>query len=136
MNKFVQSKSKLFLALIWIFLASMFADGANLDDLLPGFIVVHSDEDNATQTESELLTSSTTKTPVHSHSLPQSPLKKEDSQPTTPLKIIYDQDSDSLAAAPVPLAESFVPLPPQTLIEYESTISVHSLYLLNCTLLI
>jgi len=136
MNKFVQSKSKLFLAFIWLFLASMFADGANLDDLLPGFIVVHSDEDNATQTESELLTPSTTKTPVHSHSLPQSPQKKEDSQPTTPLKIIYDQDSDSLAAAPVSLAESFVPLSPQTLIEYESTISVHSLYLLNCTLLI
>ncbi len=136
MNKFVQSKSKLFLALIWLFLASMFADGANLDDLLPGFIVVHSDEDNATQTESELLTPSTAKTPVHSHSLPQSPQKKEDSQPTTPLKIIYDQDSDSLAAAPVSLAEFFVPLAPQTLVKYESTISVHSLYLLNCTLLI
>jgi hypothetical protein len=136
MNKFAQNKSKIFLAFVWLFLAATFADGANLDDLLPGFIVVHSDEDNATQTESELLTPSATKTPVHSHSLPQPLQKKEDSQPTPPLRIIYDQDSDSLAAAPVPLAESFVPLLPETLVEYESAASAHSLYLLNCTLLI
>jgi hypothetical protein len=136
MNKFAQSGSKIFLGLIWLFLAALFADGANLDDLFPGIVVVHSDEDNATQTESELLTPLATRTPVHSHSLPQYPQKKEDSQPTPPLRIIYDQDSDSLAANPVSLAESFIPLPPETPVEYESATSVQSLYLLNCTLLI
>ena len=136
MNNFTKNESRIFFAICWLFIAAMFADGANLDDLLPGFIVVHSDEDNATQTESELLTPSAAKTPVRSHSLPQPLQKKEDSQPTPPLRIIYDQDSDSLAAAPVSLAESFVPLPPETLVEYESTTSAHSLYLLNCTLLI
>ena len=49
MNKIAQNKSKFFLAFVWLFLAATFADGANLDDLLPGFIVVHSDEDNATR---------------------------------------------------------------------------------------
>lgn len=136
MNKFSTNKSKIFFALSWLFIAALFADGANIDDLLPGIVVVHSDEDNAAQTEAELLTALPAKTPVRSHSLPQYPQKKADSQPTSPLRIIYDQDSDSLAANPVSLAESFIPLPPETPVEYESASSVHSLYLVNCSLLI
>jgi len=136
MNRFAERKSVIFVVLIWGFLAALFADGANLDDLLPGTVVIHSDEDNATQTEADLLTAVPTKGPVRSHSLPRFPHKKEESQPTTPLRIIYDQDSDSLAANPVSLAETFVPLPPESPVEYESATTVHSLYLLNCTLLI
>jgi len=136
MNRFAQKNSKIFLAIIWLFLVTLFADGANLDDLLPGIVVVHSDEDNATQTESELLTASNASLPVHSHSLPRYPKEKKDPQPTAPIRIIYDQDSDSLAAAPVSLAELSVPLLSETPIAYESAVSIQSLYLLNCTLLI
>ena len=136
MNRFAERKSVVFLVLIWAFLAALFADGANLDDLLPGTVVVHSDEDNATQTEAELLTALPSKAPVRSHSLPRLPQKKDENQPTPPLRIIYDQDSDSLAADPVSLAETFVPLPPESPVAYESATRTNSLYLLNCTLLI
>ena len=136
MNKFTKNKSKIFFAVCWLFIAAMFSDGANLDDLIPGTIVVHSDEDNDTQTDYDLLVNVHDNSPVRSQSLPQHPKKQETPQPTTTLRVIYDQDSDSLAAAPVSLAESFVPLLPETLVEYESTTSAHSLYLLNCTLLI
>jgi hypothetical protein len=136
MNKFTQSKSKVYLALGWLFLAALFADGANLDDLLPGTIVVHSDEDNDSQTESQLLVPVSNNAPIQSHSLPQHSQKQETPQPTTPLRIVYDQDSDSLAADPMPVAQSSIALHPGTQVEYESVTSPQILYLLHCTLLI
>lgn len=136
MNKFTNNKSKIFFAVCWLFIVSLFADGANLDDLLPGTIVVHSDEDNDTQTDYDLLVSVSNDTPVHAQSLPEYPHKQETPQPTTTLRIIYDQDSDSLAANPVLASESFVMLPPETPVCFESFKPPHSLYLLNCTLLI
>ncbi len=136
MNKFTSNKSIIFFAICWLFIVALFADGANLDDLIPGTVVVHSDEDNDTQTDYDLLVNVPNNTPVHEHSLPQHPQKQETPQPTTTLRIIYDQDSDSLAANPVLASESFVMLPPQTPVYFESQKQTHSLYLLNCTLLI
>ncbi len=136
MNKFTANKSKIFFAICWLFVAALFADGANLDDLIPGTIVVHSDEDNDSQTDSQLLAHVSNDAPVRSHSLPQHSHNQETPQPTTPVRIIYDQDSDSLAANPVLASEAFVMLPPEIQVSIESIIPTHSLYLRNCTLLI
>jgi hypothetical protein len=136
MNRFTSNKSIIFFAISWLFIAALFADGANLDDLIPGTVVVHSDEDNDTQTDYDLLVNVVNNTPVHSHSLPQHSPKQETPQPTTPVRIIYDQDSDSLAANPVLASESFVMLPPEAQVSIESIKPTHSLYLRNCTLLI
>ena len=136
MNKFTQNKSKIFFAVAWLFVVALFADGANLDDLIPGTVVVHSDEDNDTQTDYDLLANVTNNSPVRSQSLPQHSKKQETPQPTTTLRVIYDQDSDSLAANPVLASEAFVLLPPQTPVYFESQKQTHSIYLLNCTLLI
>jgi hypothetical protein len=136
MNKFTANKSKIFFAICWLFIAAMFSDGANLDDLIPGTVVVHSDEDNDTQTDYDLLVNVSNDTPVHAQSLPQHPQKQETPQPTTTLRIIYDQDSDSLAANPVLASESSVMFPPETQVAIESVIPTYSLYLRNRTLLI
>jgi len=136
MNKFTSNKSVVFIAVSWLFIAALFADGANLDDLLPGTIVVHSDEDNDSQTDAQLLTHVSNDMPVRSHSLPQPSHSRETPQPTPPLRIVYDQDSDSLAASPVLASESSVILPPEIHISIKSIEPTHSLYLRNCTLLI
>ena len=136
MNRFTSNKSIVFFAISWLFIAALFADGANLDDLIPGTIVVHSDEDNDSQTDADLLVNVRSTAPVRSHSLPQHPQKQETPQPTTPVRIIYDQDSDSLAANPVLASESSVLLPPEVQVSVESIQPTHSLYLRNCTLLI
>ncbi len=136
MNKFTANKSKIFFAVSWLFVAALFLDGANVGDLIPGTVVIHSDDYNDSQTDSELLVSVFNDTPVRSHSLPQHPQKQETPQPATPLRMVYDQDSDSLAAAPILASESFVILPPQTPACYESVKQTHFLYLLDCTLLI
>lgn len=136
MNKFTRNRSKIFFAISWLFIAALFADGANLDDLIPGTIVVHSDEDNDSQTDSQLLAHVANDVPVQSQSLPQHRQNQAAPQPTTPVRIIYDQDSDSLAANPVLASEASVMLPPETHVSVESIIPTHSLYLRNCTLLI
>ena len=133
MNKFTANKSKIFFVVSWLFVAALFLDGANLGDLIPGTVVIHSDDYNDSQTDSELLVSDFNHTPVRSHSLPQHPQKQETPQPTPPLRMVYDQDSDSLAAGPVLASESFIILPPQTPACFESVKQTHTLYLLNCT---
>lgn len=136
MNKFTSNKSTVCIVISWLFIAALFADGANLDDLLPGTIVVHSDEDNDSQTDAQLLAHVSNDAPVRSHSLPQHSHSQETPQPTPPLRIVYDQDSDSLAASPVLASEASVMLPPEIHVSVESIQPTHSLYLRNCTLLI
>lgn len=136
MNRFTHNKSKIFLALAWLFVAALFADGANLGDLIPGTIVMHSDEDNDSQTDFQLLVNVSSNTPVHSRSLPTNHQRQHEQQPKVPLRIVYDQDSDSLAAEAILASESFVMLPPEAPLYIESAIPTQSLYLLHCTLLI
>jgi len=45
MNRFATSRSLSFRIVAWLFLAALFCDGANLDDLLPGSVVLHDDAD-------------------------------------------------------------------------------------------
>jgi hypothetical protein len=136
MNRFTQKRSILFFVLGWLFVVALFADGANLDDLIPGTVVVHSDEDYSLQTDAQLLTQVSSGVPVNSHSLPQHFPKHETSKPSTPLKIVYDQDSDSIAADPVLASESYVIFPPEDYVYNESATPTQSLYLLHCSLLI
>lgn len=136
MNEFACSKSKIFFSIFWFFIAALFVDVANLDDLIPDTIVVHSDEDNNSQSASQLLTHVSDHTPVGSHSLPQHSQKNETRKPSKHIRIIYDQDSDSLAVDPVLASELFVRIWNETRISFESIKPTHSLYIRNCTLLI
>lgn len=136
MNRFTQKRSLLFFAFGWLFVVALFADGANLDDLIPGTVVVHSDEDYSLQTDAQLLTPVSSGVPVSPHSLPQHFPKRETPKPLTPLKIVYDQDSDSIAADPVLASESCVILPPEDHVYNESATPMQSLFLLHCSLLI
>lgn len=136
MNRFTQKRSILYFAFGWLFIVALFADGANLDDLIPGTVVVHSDEDYSLQTDAQLLTPVSSGMPLSPHSLPQNFPKRETPKPLTPLKIVYDQDSDSIAADPALASESCVILPPEDHVYNESATPMQSLFLLHCSLLI
>jgi hypothetical protein len=85
MNRFVKSRSRLFLIVSWAFAATMFADAANLDDIFSSNYVVH-DDDEAWAPPGPI--------PSQDNATPPSP----DKAPTSPVRLILDQDSPSLAA--------------------------------------
>ncbi len=86
MFRLAQNSSRLFIYSGWFFVVTLFADGANLDDLFSSTDVIHDDEDVAS---------------VCSHSLPQ-PERAAGNQGAKStdkgLRILIDQDSPSLAA--------------------------------------
>jgi hypothetical protein len=85
MNRFVKRRSRLFLILGWGFAATLFADAANLDDLFSSNYVIH-DDDAASVPPWAM--------PSHDGAAPQTPAKS----PPSPVRLILDQDSPSLAA--------------------------------------
>jgi hypothetical protein len=85
MNRFVKHRSKLFLIVSWAFAATLFADAANLDDIFSSNYVIH-DDDDACVPPGPI--------PTHDSATPQSPEKA----PPSPVRLILDQDSPSLAA--------------------------------------
>jgi hypothetical protein len=125
MNHYVQKRSGLFLLTAWVFLASLSADSANLDDLFPSNFVVHDDDEvcsNASSPVSQDL----------SPGLPRPP-----NVPGKRGQLVVDQDSPALASDPLG--------PPSTIVsrfllhDKVSSASFSSsdpFYLLNCTLLI
>jgi hypothetical protein len=85
MNRFVKRRSRLFLIVSWAFAATMFADAANLDDIFSSNYVIH-DDDAASAPYG---------------SIPSPDRSSPDSQgkfPPSPVRLILDQDSPSLAA--------------------------------------
>ncbi len=96
MNRFVSAQSILFLVLAWTLTATLFADGANLDDLFSGTIVLH-DDDEATAPDAFLAQAA-----APQHHAPTAPKHHGSSDskqvPGTPVRVIVDQDSPSLAA--------------------------------------
>ncbi|HMK39676.1 MAG TPA: hypothetical protein VK569_10070 [Bacteroidota bacterium] len=85
MNRFVKSGSRLVMFMAWVFAATMFADAANLDDIFSSNYVIH-DDDAASAPPGPI--------PVHDTGSPQAPAKS----PPSPVRLILDQDSPSLAA--------------------------------------
>ena len=99
MNRFVSQRSVFFLLFAWVLLLTLFADGANIDDLCAGAIVLHDDADVTSASDQGLVAISTgvaanfAPTPR-----PRQASTKSDSAPATPVRVIVDQDSPSLAA--------------------------------------
>ena len=85
MNRFVKRGSHLFLCTAWIFAVTLFADAANLDDIFSSNYVIH-DDDVASAPPVQI--------PPHQSAPPGSPEKT----PPSPVRLILDQDSPSLAA--------------------------------------
>ena len=136
MGLFSCRNSRIPLLFAWLFVVAFLADSANLDDLIPGTIVLHSDEDNSLQSDSGLLENIPLNEPVQSHALPARHSAKNERQAKGPVRIIYDQDSDSLAAQPTLPSESCVVLPSEIRVCVESAQTIRTLYLLHCSLLI
>ena len=125
MNKFVQKRSGLFLFTMWVFLASFFADSANLDDIFPSNYVLHDDDEVC--------------------GVPSSPVPHDESAglpqplngPRKDVQVVIDQDSPALASDPLG-----PPPTTMTLFEQDEQVTVtsfsssHPFYLLHCTLLI
>ena len=69
----------------WAFAATMFADAANLDDIFSCNYVIHDDDDASAPSGS-----------IPFHDSASKPLPEN--APPTPVRLILDQDSPSLAA--------------------------------------
>ena len=125
MNKFVQRGSWLFLLTAWVFLASLFADSANFDDLFSSNYVLLDDDQVCSNASSS----------IPQDQYPDAP--RPSKVPEKNLQIVVDQDSPGLASDPLG--------PPPTIVslfvvdEQVATTSFSSsdpFYLLHCTLLI
>jgi hypothetical protein len=86
MSQFASNRSAMFLIVVWSFLFALFADAANLDDILSSASVLH-DDDEVTSTQCQT-------GPSEAHSAQETNHKV----PAPPLRVIIDQDSPSLAA--------------------------------------
>lgn len=85
MNRFVKRRSRLFLIVCWAFAAAMFADAANLYDIFSSNYVIHDDDDASAPSGS-----------IPSHDT--APTPSPEKAPPSPVRLILDQDSPSLAA--------------------------------------
>jgi hypothetical protein len=125
MNRFVKTRSGLFLLLAWVIAASLFADAANLDDLCTSNYVLH-DDDEVCSTASPSLPRGQS---------PGAPLPSN--VPQKQVRVVVDQDSPALASDPLGPPSTIV-----SLFELDEQVIAASfsssdpLYLLHCTLLI
>jgi hypothetical protein len=139
MNRFVSHKSALFLVVAWVVALTLFADGANLDDLASGTVVLH-DDDQVTQSQVPDLAASMDRW-SSDQSNPHSQVPVKSGQPlrfpASPVRVIVDQDSPSLAAE-WRLGTIFESLgTAEFLISVRRTPPAHNtLYLQYCTLLL
>ena len=124
MNRFVKRRSRLLLILGWAFAATLFADAANLDDIFSSNYVIHDDDDASTPPIG---------IPSHDGSAPQSPVQS----PPSPVRLILDQDSPSLAADSETATLTFQALPSgEDAAPYEHVITASALHIRLRTLLI
>lgn len=125
MNQFAQKRSWLFLLIAWVFLASLFADSANLDDLFASNYVVHDDDEVCSDASSAL--------PQDQYPGVPQPSKA----PERKVQFVVDQDSPALASDPLGPPSTIVSL---FLLDEQVTRTSFSssdpIYLLHCTLLI
>ena len=124
MNRFVKRRSGLFLLVSWAFAATLFADAANLDDIFSSNYVIH-DDDEAWAPPGPI--------PSHDSATPRPPEKS----PPSPVRLILDQDSPSLAAesdASSLVAQSV--LSGEKTVSYEMVFAVDALHIKLRALLI
>ena len=89
MNKFVQRRSWRFLLTAWVFLASLFADSANLDDLFSSNYVLHDDDQVCSDASPS----------IPQNQYPDAPQPSK--VPEKNVQIVIDQDSPGLASDPL-----------------------------------
>jgi len=129
MNHFVKSGSRLFLFVSWVFLGSLFADSANLDDLFASNYVIHDDEDVASDLSQTA--------PASSQPSDHSGAQQSGSHPDQAVRVIVDQDSPSLPAdrdASTLVGET--PVVEPEVVAYETTLAAEPLHIKLRTLLI
>ncbi len=136
MTDLVHKRSAGFFLAAWFLMAALFADGVNLDDLLPGTFVIH-DSDDAVQS---VLVSP--RSPDRHASQP-SPFQTRHlsqaakSSSSRSVRIVFDEDSPSEAADP--LGSGVVAITPvfdDQPVNPSEIAAAGPLHLLNCTLLI
>ncbi len=138
MNQFVSRRSWVYLMLAWILVSALAADAFNLDDLIPGAIVLHDDDDCLSFTQlmtvgNHLQGASSPRHRTVSAKGTQSGTGSGNSHTI----LAIDEDSPSLAndpLGPVPM-ESVLCADDFVISETAATPS-NPIHLLNCTLLI
>jgi len=111
MNRFAKSGSLLLQVVTWIFALTLFCDAANLDDLFSGTIVLHDDDEVLAPDvisgggAAELLCQDNAPSGA-AHEIRQSA-----EFPRTPVRIVVDQDSPSLAADGLSIHVEFLRVP-------------------------
>lgn len=101
MNRFVKSQSFVFQLAAWFFVATLFCDAANLDDLFTGSIVLHDDEEVIAANLACPVGSATQMYGAQGIVKGSSGIRE--SAPLSPahVRLIIDQDSPSLAAGQI-----------------------------------
>ncbi len=123
--------------LLWLFIATVFADGANLDDLFANDYVLHDDQDVlACATSPDAMAPPVTD---HAGSVPNQTSKHQPAKgaPASPVRVVIDQDSPSLAPD-APAQDVLAPIarPQEHLSLLTHPRSQGELHLRFCTLLI
>jgi len=129
MNRFVKSGSRFFLFVSWVFLGSLFADSANLDDLFASNYVIHDDEDVASDLSQSV--------PASGQGGDHSGAQQSGSHSDQAVRVIVDQDSPSLPAdrdASTLVGET--PVVEPEVVVYEATLNAEALHIKLRTLLI
>lgn len=136
MNRFLQHKSVLAVGLIWLSIASLFADGANLTDLYSEFVTIHFDECNGPEIADQIMSSCL---PFSEHGYVADVRHSNaftHSKAISVKRAILDQDSPSLAAISAYWAHPFKFFPQEEHLLYRRESSDQLLYLSHCTLLL
>jgi hypothetical protein len=99
MNRFIAHRSTLFVAVAILFAAALFADSANLDDLVAGRLVLH-DDDAVLAASVQPGRDANAGSSTHAGQAPRSGsgTHQRHDAPLSLLIIVLDQDSPSLAA--------------------------------------
>jgi len=133
MIRLAKKASLVFRVGMWLLTAVTFADAANLDDLVADTVVLHDDQDADTQTA--LVTDSASQ--AASNAASNVPRHDSRQRPVAPVRVVFDQDSPSLAADPAPLEALLAIVPTEEPSTPQSPgISCESLHLRLCTLLL
>lgn len=118
---------------MWLFIAATFADAANLDDVLSDAVVIHEEQDADVRAAHAAVG-----TPQAQDNAATTP-HRHGSRPTpaASVRVVFDQDSPSLAADPTPLEALFAVAPSEKPVTHHiSRVPCELRYLRLCTLLI
>jgi hypothetical protein len=137
MNILIRQRSASFLLIGWCLVAALFADGINLDDLLPGRFVIHDQDDAVQASLVPLAAQSTSDAGPGSSGAPRVGSKPSETQSLKFLRFVFDEDSPSEPAGPlVSVIVPFTPVAENQAASLSTSTSSSLLHLLHCALLI